>query len=62
MEYLDHMENKISQGARFQFTIEQSYFWCIKTETILDDTNNEHYHFGLVGQLENWINCKYILN
>ena len=62
MDYLDKLENKISQGARFQFVIEQSYFWCIKTESILDNTDNEHYHFGLVGQLENWYNSKYILN
>ena len=62
MDYLDKLENKISQGARFQMAIDQSYFWCVKTEIILNDTNNDHYHFGLAGQLENWYKSKHILN
>ena len=56
------MSDIITQDARFQMAIEANYFWCVKTESLLDDTDNEHYHFGLVGQLENWIKCYYILN
>ena len=52
----------INQSARFKMCLECSYFWCIKTETILNDTSFTGYYFGLAGQIEHYMQSKYILN
>lgn len=63
MDYLDKLENKISQGARFEFAIEANYFWCVKSESILDNyAADEFYSFGLTALIENWVKSSYILN
>ena len=56
------MKGIITQKARFKMALEYSYYWCVRTESILANTTDKHYHFGLAGQVENWVNSNYILN